>query len=279
MKEKNKLFNQNICEDGKSALFLPSFFVTIWESYKYVNFGAFLVVFILGLLCVTLEGCGGNGVLIGSADATYGEMVPVDGEALAADGETLASDGETLTTDRELPASDGEVAENDSGERGVAVADGRGARITKGENTVIVHICGQVVNPGVYELPGGSRIISGVEAAGGFAEEACPEAVNLSAVLQDSQRVYIPSVEEKGDTLLVSENFSVNDEETAGKININTADESTLTLITGIGETRAKSIIKYRENHGEFKKIEDIMNVSGIGEASFEKMKDMITVE
>ena len=66
---------------------------------------------------------------------------------------------------------------------------------------------------------------------------------------------------------------------TAGKININTADESTLTLITGIGETRAKSIIKYRENHGGFKRIEDIMNVSGIGEASFEKMKDMITVD
>lgn len=251
MKEKIISFILNNCEDRKSALSLPSLFVVL-------------------ILCLVVGGCGNDGVLISTVEGKAAEST-VEGEAAESTVE-------------------GEAVESAVGNEGPGAEDAA---------NVIVHMCGQVEFPGVYELPSGSRIIDGVEAAGGFAENACPEAVNLSSVLQDSQRIYIPSVEEtegislynmalSEDACEKSENASGtakgggtsgNAVGAAGKININTADESTLTLITGIGETRAKSIIKYRENHGGFKRIEDIMNVSGIGEASFEKMKDMITVE
>lgn len=263
MKEKIKSFILNICEDRKSALPLPSLFVALF-------------------LCLILGGCGNDGVLIGTVEGEAAESVVESGEVTertVESGEAAESNPESEVNGEDATEDEGAGPENDA--------------------NVIVHMCGRVETPGVYELPAGSRIIDGVEAAGGFAENACPEAVNLSSVLRDSQRIYIPSVEETEGMSLYNATLPANAGEksenasgtavggemagnsmgTAGKININTADESTLTLITGIGETRAKSIIKYRENHGGFKRIEDIMNVSGIGEASFEKMKDMITVE
>lgn len=155
--------------------------------------------------------------------------------------------------------------------------------VLENETTVFVYMCGQVCNPGVYELKSGSRIVDGVEAAGGLTDWAAPETVNLSELLADAQKVYIPSVDEVQEYSLSAGIEMAGGNETVGtgdgKININTADETTLTGITGIGTTRAKSIIKYRETYGNFKKPEDIKNVSGIGDASYEKMKDEIKVD
>lgn len=154
-----------------------------------------------------------------------------------------------------------------------------------------VHVCGAVQQPGVYEIEEGSRVIDAVELAGGFTDEACQDGINLAIALADSNRVYIPSIDdmEKCDASMglystSGENGTVSLNENDGKtatnlININTAGESELQRIPGIGETRAKSIIAYRQEHGHFNKKEDIQNVSGIGPASYEKMKDVITVE
>lgn len=164
------------------------------------------------------------------------------------------------------------------------------------KNLIKVHVCGAVYFPGVYELESDSRVIDAVEMAGGFTENACGEAVNLAAMLEDSCRIYIPNEEEMTgvEKMQVGSFYTENgiagisnnngtagssNNKSNGKVNINTAGEEQLQTITGIGASRAKSIIEYRQNNGRFNKIEDIQNVSGIGKASFEKMKDMISVD
>lgn len=169
--------------------------------------------------------------------------------------------------------------------------------------SIYVHICGAVLNPGVYELSAGSRVFEGIEAAGGLLETAYGDYVNQAEALWDGQQLVIPTVEEieaakedgtyeqlwanntgnKAGTPSGSEAVLA-DTETAGanhngKININTATESQLLEITGIGATRAAAIVQYREEHGSFGSIEDIMQVSGIKEGTYEKIKDEIIVE
>lgn len=133
---------------------------------------------------------------------------------------------------------------------------------------IYVHVCGAVKNPGVYEFVSGSRIYEAIEEAGGFTEEAATSQVNQAQVLEDEMRLYIPSIDE-----LTSQSTEEN-----GKVNLNTASEEQLMTLPGIGEAKAKSIVTYREKHGGFKKIEDIMEISGIKEALFQKIEDLITV-
>lgn len=139
-------------------------------------------------------------------------------------------------------------------------------------NTVIVHVCGAVVNPGVYELNESDRIVDAVVKAGGFSADADENAINLASLAVDGAKIYIPTIGEE--QMAESNPAEVEDK----RVNINTANEELLTTITGIGPSRAKAIVLYREEHGAFKKVEDITNVSGIGPASLEKMRDMITV-
>lgn len=166
------------------------------------------------------------------------------------------------------------------------------------EQYIIVHLCGAVVNPGVYELKQGARVVDGVISAGGFAEEASEEGLNLASPLTDGSRIYIPTATEveeartegslssgetfDGATTLYDRSGTQSASGSSPKsnlVNINTATEDELTTLTGIGPTRAKAIIEYRETSGAFKTIEDIKNVSGIGEASFRKLKASITVK
>ena len=141
---------------------------------------------------------------------------------------------------------------------------------------IVIHICGAVVNPGVYELPEGSRIFQAIQAAGGFLEEARQDFLNQAAVLSDGIRLYVPTMEE---TENISENIPEGIlGENSGLVNINTADEEELCTLTGIGSGKAKSIIDYRTKNGNFQKIEDIMNVEGIKDGLFQKIRDSITV-
>lgn len=144
-------------------------------------------------------------------------------------------------------------------------------------NKVFVHICGAVNKPGVYELEEGSRVIDGINMAGGVNEEACPDAVNLAKEVSDGEKVYIPTKKEASDGVFETSNVELS-LKGASKININTANEAKLCEITGIGATRAKAIIQYREGHGGFKSVEELKNVTGIGEKTFEKIKEEITV-
>lgn len=145
-----------------------------------------------------------------------------------------------------------------------------------------VFVCGQVVSPGVYELPEGSRIYQAVEAAGGMLETADATFVNQAEMIEDGQRIYLPSAEEvqAGDfeTPWMETQSSNQNGSSDGRVNINTADKEELMTLTGIGEQKAQAIITYRESSGGFKTIEELMQVEGIKEGTFEKIKEDITI-
>lgn len=132
---------------------------------------------------------------------------------------------------------------------------------------IFVYVCGAVISEGVYELPSGSRVYEAIEVAGGFREDADKSNVNQAEVLEDEERIYVPMIGEE-----VQEKNSED-----GKVNINKASKEELMTLTGVGESRAESIIKYREENGGFQNIEDIMQVPGIKTGLFEKIKDRIT--
>lgn len=140
-----------------------------------------------------------------------------------------------------------------------------------------VYVCGAVRNPGIYELKEGARIWDALKAAGGYAEDAADTACNLAEYVTDAQKVYVPTIEEAGALLETAESEGLPGE--AGKVNLNTATSAQLMEIPGIGRSKADSILAYRSEHGRFEKIEDIMNITGIKEGIFEKIKDSITVD
>ena len=153
------------------------------------------------------------------------------------------------------------------------------AEQTDATETVTVYVCGEVVSPGVYVLEAGSRIGDAVETAGGFTKSASRDYWNLAELLKDGQMIRFPTVEEARERALsAGEEGTSAETEDSGKININTADVTQLMTIPGIGQTRAEAILSYRKEHGPFSKPEDIMKVSGIKNALFEKMKDYITI-
>ncbi|MBT9130789.1 MAG: ComE operon protein 1 [candidate division WS2 bacterium] len=135
---------------------------------------------------------------------------------------------------------------------------------------IVVSLAGAVNNPGVYTLKAGDRLYQVIELAGGFTEEAATENVNLARLLIDEDHIYIPK---KGE---VTDNPS--SPTTGGKININTATQVSLETLPGIGPALASRIISYRQTNGPFKTIEEIKEVSGIGDKRFEDIKDLITV-
>ena len=162
---------------------------------------------------------------------------------------------------------------------------------------IYVDVCGAVANPGVFQLAAGSRVFQAIEAAGGYLPEAVQNCVNRAGVLTDGQQLYILTQEEmERQGLDPAEMAGASDGQMNGsagtgqntgiaaqaqqdnRININTADETQLTTLTGIGATRAQAIIAYRQENGPFAAIEDIMNVQGIKEGTFAKIKDEIVV-
>ena len=158
---------------------------------------------------------------------------------------------------------------------------------------ITVHVIGAVVRPGVYTFPEGSRVQDAVTAAGGLLAEAEPNQINLAAKLQDGQQLDIPGVggssnSTSGSTLgsvppaagpftvITTPGAATNN---ADLVNINTATLDQLDTLPGIGPTTAQKIIDYRTQHGPFSNIEDIMNVSGIGPATFDNIKNLITTD
>ena len=145
------------------------------------------------------------------------------------------------------------------------------------ESMAVVHVCGQVKNPGVYELPNGSRKNDAVVAAGGFTAQANVSYINLAQTLTDGEQIYVPC---EGEETEKPDDHSGTEGTTTGtKVNLNTADEERLCTLPGIGATRARQIIAYRESNGRFQNVRDIMNVSGIKESVFEKISELVTVE
>ena len=127
-------------------------------------------------------------------------------------------------------------------------------------HNIMVHVCGAVVSPGVYELSGACRVYDAVELAGGFDEDADTEAVNLVNALTDGEQIRIPYIGE------------ANAPEEDGLIDINHADASKLCEIPGIGESRAEAIIAYRRENGNFDTVEELMQVPGIKEGLYARI-------
>ena len=241
-----------------------------------------------------------------SEEKTSGQKSKKDTDEKKADTEDRQNDGGNSAEFRKKQAeSDGSDAGNGTGsDSGKHTSD---ADIDNGSEAVsdkemqqamiYVDVCGAVANPGVFQLAAGSRVFQAIEAAGGYLPEAALTCVNRAGVLTDGQQLYILTQEEMerqgldpAEMAVASDgqmNGSAGTGQNTGmtaqvqqdnRININTADEAQLTTLTGIGATRAQAIIAYREENGPFAAIEDIMNVQGIKEGTFAKIKDEIVV-
>lgn len=150
------------------------------------------------------------------------------------------------------------------------------------EEKIIIYITGEVNKEGVIELPEGSRIADAIEKAEGVTENANLKNVNLAYALEDGQKIYIPNKNEEETIITEFTEGIVNDSDDVKQnksININKADINELQTLNGIGESLAQSIIKYREENGNFKTIEDVKNVPGIGENKFENIKENIKIK
>jgi competence protein ComEA len=147
---------------------------------------------------------------------------------------------------------------------------------------ILVNVVGAVPRPGLYEFPQGSRVRDAVNAAGGLLTDADTAAVNLAAPLEDGQQLEIPSLNgEAGGTPAPAPTAGPTRAAvpTASElVNINTATLEELDKLPGIGPTTAQNIIDYRTEHGPFQRIEDLMNVPNVGPATFDRLKELITV-
>ena len=156
---------------------------------------------------------------------------------------------------------------------------------TSSTNNIIVYICGAVKNSKVVTLKENSRICDAIDAAGGLTNEADLININLAYILEDGEKIYIPK---KGENIENLSSLNSNNQNSSyssysssnsknNKININKATQTELETIPGIGPSTALKILDYREKNGNFSSVEDIKNISGIGEAKYEKIKNYIS--
>lgn len=143
---------------------------------------------------------------------------------------------------------------------------------------IAIDVKGEVQNPGVYFMDEGKRVIDVIEQAGGVLKDAETTVVNFAELLTDQMVVYIPKIGEELPLIGISDEEETTESLASGVININAAEKSELMTLSGIGEVKAENIISYREENGNFSTIEDLKNVSGIGEKTFENLEDEITV-
>lgn len=173
-----------------------------------------------------------------------------------------------------------------SGEEAVSVSDQKETIEeevvkTAESNKVVVYVNGAVKRPGVYTLKQGDRIYQAVDMAGGMTSKAQKDALNLAETVIDAQNIYIMTKKEYQNRK--AENSNVHDEQESSAItdlvNINSADAEGLTKLPGIGQSKAAAIIAYREENGSFSSKEDIKKVSGIGDATYANIEDLITIK
>ena len=152
------------------------------------------------------------------------------------------------------------------------------------KNKIFLHITGEVNSPGIIEIDEGERLVDVIEAAGGFTENADINKINLAYLVKDGQKINIPNVNSVDTNSYITENMGENiiiediTSSSTNLVNINTATQTELETLTGIGPSTALKIIKYSEENGKFKTIEEIKNVAGIGDSKFEAIKDEICV-
>lgn len=142
--------------------------------------------------------------------------------------------------------------------------DGRGA-------TILIHVLGAVTHPGLYELHDGARAVDAVAAASGFLDTADQSQLNLARFVTDGEQIVVPAIGE-------GPGATTGGSTVGGKVNINTADAAALDTLPRVGPSMAARIIDWRDTNGRFTSIEDLMNVTGIGDKTFEGLKDLVTI-
>lgn len=182
-------------------------------------------------------------------------------------------------------AHEPEVILSEEAEESTAVTDEE----TTEAVSCFVHVCGEVKNPGVYELSQGQRVYEAISLAGGFTEQAAENYLNLAEPVRDGMKLQVPDRDRVPEAEWTQTEETGSGEEafleagggmtsSPGKVNLNTATKEELMGLKGIGEARAEDIIRFRQERGGFKRIEDIMEISGIKDTAFQKIKDDITV-
>jgi competence protein ComEA len=136
---------------------------------------------------------------------------------------------------------------------------------------IYVHILGQVMRPGLYELADGARAVDAVAAAGGFTEQADAAGLNLARFVSDGEQIVVPAI---GQVAAGVAPGITGD----GRVNLNTADAATLDTLPGVGPATAAKILAWREEHGRFESVDDLLDVGGIGEAKLDAIRDLVTV-
>ena len=211
-----------------------------------------IIYIIITMLAFFITGCGNEELIItNSVEETY-----ESDDGLAEDlNEKTDTDSSVLKDDIQYTAE----PENES---------------------VCVYVCGAVVNEGVYYLDASARKEEALFAAGGYAEGAVSGYINLAEKVTDGERIYFPFENEITESDMISENISSDKEIISenSKVNINTAGKEELMTLPGIGESKAQLIIDYRNENNGFDSIEELMNIDGIKEGIFNKIKDYITV-
>ena len=172
-----------------------------------------------------------------------------------------------------FPIGDDAVAVEEGGD--AASGEDTDLSTADADRVVVVHVSGAVVSSGVYELPEGSRVSDAIDAAGGVADDASGDALNLARILVDGEQVIVPTAEERMQELQAAADGGARP---AGKVNINTATAEQLDTLPGIGESTAQKIIADREANGPFSSPEDLKRVSGIGDKKYAELADRITV-
>ncbi|QDZ16666.1 competence protein ComEA [Humibacter ginsenosidimutans] len=142
-----------------------------------------------------------------------------------------------------------------------------------------VHVLGAVTHPGLYTLPTGSRVVDAVGAAGGMTHDADQSGVNLARQLSDGEQLIVPHVGETVTSPVGSANGAAGAGGIAGgKVNLNTATETELETLPRVGPAMAAKILDWRTQNGRFTSVEDLMNISGVGQKTFDALKDQVTV-
>lgn len=229
---------------------------------------------IMTFLLAFVMGCGrDNEIYIEQTEDTSSEYV---GDVAEAVGETLdvvAAEAQSESLSPEM--QDGLTDSNQ---------DGATWEVEQESEACYVYVCGAVEAPGVYMLNTGDRIYEAIALAGGLTEEANTSTVNQAEMVSDGQMIFVPTREEAAARIVsVSEmgveNTSEQESVSDGKVNLNTATLAELMTLSGIGESKAQSILDYRNKNGAFSSVEEIMNVDGIKEGLYNRIKDSIRVK
>lgn len=225
-----------------------------WEdNSKYIKAGAIILIIIAAAFLFILYGENGDKLSVNKN--SYDNNKDLHSiEKNGSNSSKMSTNKKSKKNNKQSKNADGEIDASD-------------------ENSMYIDIEGAVINPGVYRIKEGDRIFHAIAKAGGLKDTADIKSINKAEVLSDGQKIYIYELGEEGHS-----GDSTSDENSGDKVNINSADVNKLQEIEGIGPSMANRIIEYRKTNGRFKKLDDLKNVSGIGEKRFESMKNSITI-